>query len=58
MVRGLVGDRPDSVLLLEAADTVLEAGRAWDRPWPRKRVGVAFERPEGRFAAGTRRVRV
>ena len=44
VVRGLVVDVAGDVPLLEAADAVLEAGRAGDGPGPRQRLRVALER--------------
>ena len=42
VVLGVVRDVAGLVLLLEAADAVLEARRAGDRPRPRERLGVAL----------------
>ena len=46
VVLGLVADVAGAVLLLDAADAVLEAGCARDGPRPGERVGVAEVRPE------------
>src|SRR5258708_1714705 len=42
MVLRIVADVAGDVLLLEPADTVLEAGSPRDRPGPRQRLGIAL----------------
>ena len=52
MVVGVVADVAGDVGLLDAADPVLEAGGAGDRPRPGQGLLVAQERVEDRLALG------
>src|SRR5690606_12317019 len=57
VVGRVVADVAGAVLLLDAADAVLQAGRAGDGPRAGERALVALERPEHLGAVGQRVVR-